>query len=78
MWISKVEDKVYYYVLGELLICKLHFITNNKETYFAGEIFKKRLYPTKIVTIRGKDLDVAKLKCLLRARELGWEVNKIN
>ena len=59
-------------------ICRIHTVENKSGKYYRCEVFKKRLFPTISVTIREEDLEVAKLKSLIRAKDLGWDIKSIN
>ena len=79
MW--KIEDSVNicYYLEKRLVAAILNKRYNYGQNYYwFGSIYSPNQSMRVLERIRCEDLDVLKLKCLVIAKNLGWEINTIN
>ena len=68
------KDSVYY-IDNEQVILVFRYDYHKIITYSAYVKYKDDL--SKAVNITGVDPELMKLKCLIKAKELGWNINKV-
>ena len=69
------EDVFKYYINNEKIIINI-FERNTPEYKFAGWIYDKDDFRLRHY-IFNNDIDILKLKCLLKAKEMGWDIKEI-
>lgn len=87
MWVEYCEryewGTMYKYVLKNKVACRIRFVQNRVPTpqkweqTYRGVIYKEDGIGHSGDVIYNKDLDIIKLICLLRAKELGWTIDKV-
>ena len=79
MW--NIEDDLYLcYYLEKILVIKIlnKRYRYGKNLYWFGSVFSPYQSMRILKRIRSDDLNILKLKCLVAAKELGWQINTIN
>ena len=91
MWNSKYkyskgyDGLIHEYILENKVACKISFVKNRVarpeawEKTYRGVVYKEDVFPFEHngAVMYNKDLDVLKLMCLLRAKEVGWNIKEI-